>query len=207
VAELLYSAYLKQGLARQAARDLTGAKESYQQAASIMPDQPAAADKIREVVLQLNTPTPTPSPTPAPTLTPTPTPSPTPSPNLQRIEVDISEQRMYVYDGEELVWDWLTSTGQPGKDTAIGTYAIQSKVAMAYASSWDLDMPWWMGIYNSGPLENGIHGLPTQRANGYKLWEGLLGQPVSYGCVILSDENAETLFNWVQIGTPVIIRW
>jgi lipoprotein-anchoring transpeptidase ErfK/SrfK len=35
------------------------------------------------------------------------------------------------------------------------------------------------------------------------LWEGYLGQPVSYGYVILSTENAATLYNWADGGTPV----
>ena len=39
------------------------------------------------------------------------------------------------------------------------------------------------------------------------LWEGYLGQPVSYGCVILSTENAQTLYNWAEVGTPVDIQY
>jgi lipoprotein-anchoring transpeptidase ErfK/SrfK len=113
---------------------------------------------------------------------------------------------MYVYEGEEVRWEWVTSTGEPGRPTAIGHFAVQSKIPMAYASTWNLDMPHWLGIYWSGPLENGIHALPVKRDTGYKLWDGFLGQRVSYGCVILSDENAETLYDWVKIGTPVIIQ-
>jgi hypothetical protein len=67
-------------------------------------------------------------------------------------------------------------------------------------------MPYWLGIYWSGPLENGIHALPIVRHTGYKLWDGFLGQRVSYGCVILSDKNAEMLFEWVRMGTPVLIQ-
>ena len=75
---------------------------------------------------------------------------------------------------------------------------------MAYGSTWDLDMPHWMGIYWSGNLENGIHALPIL-SNGQLLWEGYLGQPASYGCVILTTEDAETIYNWAEVGTPVVI--
>ena len=136
-----------------------------------------------------------------------PTLTPTPDPADQLILVDISEQRMYVYENDRLLWDWVASTGEPGKDTAVGTFAVRDKIEVAYASTWNLDMPYWLGIYQSGPLENGIHALPIQRANGIKLWEGFLGRRVSYGCVILSDENARTLFEWARIGTPVTIQW
>ena len=114
---------------------------------------------------------------------------------------------MYVYEGDTLLWDWVVSTGEPGKDTAVGSFSVRSKIAMAYASSWNLNMPYWLGIYQSGPLENGIHALPIQRATGVKLWEGYLGQRVSYGCIILSDENARTLFDWAELGVPVDIQW
>jgi tetratricopeptide (TPR) repeat protein len=200
VTELLYSSYYNLGLAQQATGDLVGAQASYQAAIELLPEEPLARDKAAEVAWLLQPPTPTPVPTPVPT------PPPTPEPDPQRIVVDVSEQRMYVYDRDDLLWEWVVSTGEPGRDTAIGQFAIQSKIPMAYASTWNLDMPHWLGIYWSGPMENGIHALPIKRDTGYKLWDGFLGQRVSYGCVILSDENAETLYNWARIGTPVTIQ-
>lgn len=196
VNELLYSAYYNLGLSQQAASDLIAAQASYQAAVELLPAEPLARQKAEEVARLLLPPTPTPIPTPVPT----------PDPKPQRIVVDVSEQRMYVYEGEDLRWEWVTSTGEPGRDTAIGHFAVQSKIPTAYASTWNLDMPYWLGIYWSGPLENGIHALPIKRDSGYKLWDGFLGQRVSYGCVILSDENAKTLYDWVKIGTPVIIQ-
>jgi tetratricopeptide (TPR) repeat protein len=196
VSEVLYSAYYNLGLSQQAAGDLVGALASYQAALELLPEEELARDKADEVDLLLRPPTPA----------PTPTPGPTPEPGPQNIVVDISEQRMYVYEGEELRWKWVISTGEPGRDTATGQFAIQSKIPMAYASTWNLDMPHWLGIYWSGPLENGIHALPIKRDTGYKLWDGFLGQRVSYGCVILDDENAETLYEWIEMGTPVTIQ-
>jgi lipoprotein-anchoring transpeptidase ErfK/SrfK len=67
-------------------------------------------------------------------------------------------------------------------------------------------MPYWLGIYWAGSLQNGIHALPIQ-ANGQKLWDGYLGQPVSFGCIILSTQNAATLYNWAPVGTAVDVVW
>ena len=39
------------------------------------------------------------------------------------------------------------------------------------------------------------------------MWEGYLGQRVSYGCIVLSMRDAETLYNWVDVGTPVKVQW
>jgi tetratricopeptide (TPR) repeat protein len=196
VTELLFSAYYNLGLSQQAAGDLVGAQASYQAASELLPDESLAHEKLEEVTQLLRPPTPTPAPVP----------TPTPNPQQKRIVVDVSEQRMYVYEGDELRWEWVVSTGEPGRDTAIGQFAVQSKIPMAYASTWNLDMPNWLGIYWSGPLENGIHSLPIKRDTGYKLWDGFLGQRVSYGCVILSEENSKILYDWAEIGTPVTIQ-
>lgn len=123
-----------------------------------------------------------------------------------RIVVDLSDQRMYVYQGGQLLWNWVVSTGRPGQATAVGHYKVLNKIPNAYAYTWGLQMPYWLGIYWAGSLQNGIHALPIQ-ANGQRLWEGYLGQRVSYGCVILSTQNAATLYNWATVGTPVDIVW
>ena len=63
-----------------------------------------------------------------------------------------------------------------------------------------------MGIYWAGSLENGIHALPIL-SNGQTLWAGYLGTPVSFGCIILSTANAQTLYHWAEVGTPVIVQY
>jgi lipoprotein-anchoring transpeptidase ErfK/SrfK len=122
------------------------------------------------------------------------------------IFVSIRQQRMYAYSNSRLIYRWTVSTGLPGRNTARGNFRVQSKYAEAWSSIWQLRMPYWMGIYDVGTYENGIHALPINR-NGQKLWSGLLGSPASFGCVILSTENAATLYRWASIGTPVIIRY
>lgn len=121
------------------------------------------------------------------------------------ILVDISEQHMYVYDGDVLVYSFVASTGM-GNSTRVGTFAVQSKIPNAYGSTWNIWMPNWLGIYWSGGLENGIHALPIL-SNGATLWAGLLGRPISYGCVVLGTYESSLLYNWAEIGTPVEIQW
>ncbi len=121
------------------------------------------------------------------------------------ILVDISEQHMYVYDGDTLVYSFVASTGMHNA-TKVGTFAVQSKIPNAYGSTWDIWMPDWLGIYYAGGLENGIHALPIL-PNGATLWAGYLGTPISYGCVVLDTYDAELLYNWAEIGTPVKIQW
>jgi len=121
------------------------------------------------------------------------------------ILVDISDQHMYVYEGDTLVYSFVASTGM-NNATRVGTFAVQSKIPNAYGSTWDIWMPNWLGIYWSGGLENGIHALPIL-SNGATLWAGFLGRPISYGCVVLGSYEAQLLYDWAVVGTPVEIRW
>jgi lipoprotein-anchoring transpeptidase ErfK/SrfK len=121
------------------------------------------------------------------------------------ILVDISEQHMYVYDGDTLVYSFVASTGR-NNYTKVGTFSVLDKIPSAYGSTWDIWMPDWLGIYYAGGSENGIHALPIL-PNGATLWAGYLGSPISYGCIVLDTYDAEVLYNWADIGTPVKIQW
>ncbi len=193
VKDLLYSATYNHGLALRAANELLDASQAFEAAIALRPDLAEPRLQLAELEFAL---------TPA---TPPDIPLKTPAAKDQLIVVGIAEQRMLVFEKGELVFDFVVSTGEPGRDTAIGEFEILDKIDVAYASTWNLDMPYWMGIYWSGPLENGIHALPIVKHTGYKLWDGYLGQRVSYGCVILSDQDAATLFDWAEIGAKVKI--
>jgi len=124
----------------------------------------------------------------------------------KRVEISIPEQRLRVYENDVLIYDWLCSTGQEDSPTYTGEFQVLTKEEMAYASQWDLEMPHFIGIYRAGgDTYNGIHALPIL-ANGQRLWAGNLGSRASFGCIILGIEEAETLFNWVDLGVSVIIR-
>ncbi len=77
----------------------------------------------------------------------------------KKILVDISEQHMYVYDGEQLVYSFVASTGM-NNATRTGTFSVLDKIPNAYGATWNIWMPNWLGIYWAGSLENGIHALP-----------------------------------------------
>jgi lipoprotein-anchoring transpeptidase ErfK/SrfK len=131
---------------------------------------------------------------------------PLPVTTERRIVVDISEQHLTVYEGDTPVYGFRASTGIASSPTIPGVFQILSKEKEAYASSWDLWMPHFMGIYRTGPdFTNGIHGLPTL-SNGTRLWEGYLGSPVSYGCVVIGLSEAAQLYDWTELGTLVVIQ-
>lgn len=121
------------------------------------------------------------------------------------ILVDISEQHMYVYEGDALVYSFVSSTGMHNA-TRAGSFSVLDKIPNAYGATWDIWMPNWLGIYWAGSMENGIHALPIL-PNGATLWAGYLGVPISYGCIVLGTYEAQLLYDWADVGTPVEIQW
>ena len=177
---LLATAYRQRGIAWQEQDKLEKARTDLETALALQPNDEKAKTHYDEVMYILFPP--------------------------KRIEIDISSQRFYAYHGDRLIYNFPTSTGLPGRDTAVGHYKVQSKIPMAYSSIWRLNMPNWLGIYYVGRIENVIHALPI-RPDGTVMWGGLLGQKASYGCIILSTQAARTIYEWAEIGTPVDIHY
>jgi len=121
------------------------------------------------------------------------------------ILVDISEQHMYVYEGDTLALSFVASTGM-NNATRVGNFSVLNKVPNAYGATWNIWMPNWLGIYWAGSLQNGIHALPIL-PSGQQLWAGYLGTPISFGCVVIGTYESQLLFDWAEIGTPVDIQW
>jgi LysM repeat protein len=133
---------------------------------------------------------------------------PLPAVEHKRIVVSLSGQKMWVYENGALKWEWPVSTGIPSSPTAPGVFQVQTHEPNAYASQWNLWMPYFVGIYRPGPtadVMNGFHGFPT-RGGSRLLWTGDLGHPVTYGCILISTENAIALYDWAEEGVVVEVR-
>jgi lipoprotein-anchoring transpeptidase ErfK/SrfK len=124
----------------------------------------------------------------------------------KRILISLSQQRLTVFQDGSQIRQFVISTGIDRSPTQPGVFQVQTHEPNAFASVWDLYMPNFLGIYEAWPgFMNGIHGLPTL-SNGKRLWANILGSPASYGCIILSLDDAEWLYNWAENGVVVEIR-
>lgn len=100
--------------------------------------------------------------------------------------VDVSEQRMRVYEGDRLLHDWPVSTARKGKVTPRGNYSPQW-LSKNHKSS----------RYNNAPMPNAIFYSGHYAIHG-TYDTGKLGRPASSGCVRLSIENSARLFDHVR---------
>ena len=128
------------------------------------------------------------------------------SPVGKKIEVDIAKQQVTVWQNDTLVYRFRASTGKAPYLTRKGNFKVLDKMPNAYATSMQWGMPWWMGIYEAGKWENGIHAMARVGKNQTVLSTSLLGTPQTHGCIMLSDKDAKTLYDWAVIGTAVWIH-
>lgn len=118
------------------------------------------------------------------------------------IEVNLAAQTLYRFEGQNLIASHRVSTGKWSMPTPQGTFSINSKTGRAYSKRYNLYMPYWMSFIGG---KYGIHELP-EFANGTKEGEAHLGTPVSHGCIRLGVGEAQTVYDWAETGTPVVIH-
>jgi len=161
------------------------------------------------------TPTPTDTPTPTPTFTPTSTPLPTDTPvapptyepptpvplpggdGERWIDVNLSQQRVYAYEGNVIVNSFLVSTGTWRTPTVTGQYRVYVKYRytdMSGPGYYLANVPYTMYFYKGYAL----HGT---------YWHSNFGTPMSHGCVNLTISDAGWLFNWASVGTLVNVHY
>jgi len=124
----------------------------------------------------------------------------------KKIVIDISEQKLTLFENGRPISVRAVSTGKPSMPTPLGTFYTRNKIQTAYSRAYGLYMEYWMAFSPDGRY--GIHSLPYWRLkNGGRLYEGAnhLGTPVSHGCIRQSLANAKSLYDWAPVGTPVAI--
>lgn len=111
-------------------------------------------------------------------------------------DVDLSDQRMYAYEGDTLVNTFVVSTGTWQTPTVTGKFKVWIKLRSAPMSGpgyYLPDVPYIMYFHG----DYGIHGT---------YWHNNFGVPMSHGCVNLSIPDAEWAYNFASVGTVVNVH-
>jgi len=141
---------------------------------------------------------------------------PDPNKPITRIEVRIGEQKVLVFQGEDVAGISPTTTGKPGHDTPTGHYTILQKDIDHKSNLYGvlLDANGNIKDGNAEASQTPPAGLIYDaadmpyymriREDGVGLHAGFLpGYPASHGCIRLPHAFAELLFSNVSEGTPV----
>ncbi|MBT3864880.1 L,D-transpeptidase [Candidatus Peregrinibacteria bacterium] len=124
------------------------------------------------------------------------------------VEVDISDQKLYLKVGEHVVREFIISGGKASTPTPLGTYKITEKneVRIGHSAPHYI-MPRFQRFTPQGA---GLHALPSLATDGGVFWtEALehLGQPASHGCVRMAPEDADFAFEFTELGDEINIHW
>jgi lipoprotein-anchoring transpeptidase ErfK/SrfK len=161
---------------------------------------PTDTPGVMEVAVLADTPTPIASPTSA-YIAPTQEAYVPPSSNggngAHWIDINLSTQQLFAYEGDVIVRTFIVSTGVSSTPTVTGKYKIYARYPYARmrGPGYDLpNVPNTMYFYKS----YGIHGT---------YWHNNFGTPMSHGCVNMSIPDSEWVYNWSTFGTVVNIHY
>ena len=119
---------------------------------------------------------------------------------VKRIDVDLTQQRLFAYEGNKLVYSFLISSGKWGR-TPTGIFRIWSKFRYTKMEGGSKQLhtyyylpnvPYTMFFYNEDVPKSrgfGIHGT---------YWHDNFGHPMSHGCINMKTEEVEKLFYWAN---------
>jgi len=104
---------------------------------------------------------------------------------------------LYAYDGDTLMGSFLVSTGTSAHPTVTGTFSVYVKYLytdMSGPGYYLPDVPYTMYFYSG----YGIHGT---------YWHNNFGHPMSHGCVNMRTSDAGWIFDFSEVGTPVVVHY
>lgn len=121
---------------------------------------------------------------------------------FRRIEVDLSEQRVYLFENEKAVQSWSVSTGLDANPTTEGRFKVFAKVRIQDMGNPDTtkppyfftpDVP-YVSYFNG---DQALHGT---------WWHNNFGQQMSHGCVNMPIPAAKFVYEWAPIGLEVWVH-
>jgi len=118
----------------------------------------------------------------------------------KKIEIDLTNQKLYAKEGDRVVYEFLISSGKWGR-TPTGNFSIWVKLNStrmeggnkALGTYYNLpNVPYTMYFYNEDIPKSrgyGIHGA---------YWHNNFGHPMSHGCINMKTAEARLLYEWTN---------
>lgn len=127
------------------------------------------------------------------------------------ILVDLSDQKAFLKLDDQVVKEFIISSGAAKTPTPVGEFTIKFKQDVRVGGKAPhYIMPNFQGFGGNGTWRGyGFHALPSLKYdNGYFWTEARnhIGIPVSHGCVRMLPEDAVFTYNFTEVGTKVIVQ-
>lgn len=103
-----------------------------------------------------------------------------------KVDIDLSQQKMKLYKGSQLLYTWQVSTARGGYVTPVGRYKPYHTEKMHYSKLYDNSPMPYSVFFKDGYA---IHGTNYVRS---------LGGRASHGCVRLRTSNAKKLYTLIK---------
>lgn len=118
----------------------------------------------------------------------------------KRIEVDLTNQKVYAIENGNRIYDFLISSGKWGR-TPTGTFRIWVKLRYALMTGGSTALGTYYYLPNV-PYVMFFYNNQVSRSRGYSLhgtyWHSNFGHPMSHGCINMKTEDVEKLYYWAS---------
>jgi lipoprotein-anchoring transpeptidase ErfK/SrfK len=122
----------------------------------------------------------------------------------KKIYVDLTNQMLYAYEGENLVYSFLVSTGKWGR-TPTGVFDIWGKYRYIKMSGGSTALRTYYYLPNV-PYTMFFSNSKVPPSRGYALhgtyWHDNFGHPMSHGCVNMKTQEAGIIYEWSSPRVP-----
>lgn len=114
--------------------------------------------------------------------------------------VDKSEQRLYLYDGNDLLYTTPVTTGKDDTPSDTGLFKIYAKERQRYLTGEDYRayVDYWMP-YNNG---EGLHDASWRSVFGTESYH----YAGSHGCINIPPSITDEIYENVEVGTKVLVH-
>ncbi len=106
--------------------------------------------------------------------------------NERWVRIDLGNQQVVAYEGRNPVNAFVISSGMRGTPTVTGEFRVRMKVSTQTMSGDGYNLPnvrWVMYFYQ----DYALHG---------SYWHNNFGNPMSHGCVNMTNADAKWIFDW-----------
>jgi hypothetical protein len=134
-------------------------------------------------------------------------------PGRKYIVIDISDQSLTAYQGDQIVLQTLVSTGLAPNDTEIGAFHVRIKYEMQDMQGFTSSTGEVVSVGTEGQGEQYlVKDVPNVLYINYDAealhgayWHNNFGNRMSHGCINLPVDVSSFIFAWAPLGTAVTV--